>query len=158
MKDLLKFLDIKYASVTHKPVYTSKEAEFIKEKINGIGCKNLFLKDNFGKYYLYIFEDTKKANIKALEKFLGVKKLHFGSSEELENILKLIPGGVTPLGIINDSKTQVTIIIDNGLVNQKILMHMDTNTITVSIDYSDLIKYITYLKHEYKIFKGDNNE
>ena len=60
MKDLLKFLDIKYASVTHKPVYTSKEAEFIKEKINGIGCKNLFLKDNLGKYYLYIFEDTKK--------------------------------------------------------------------------------------------------
>ena len=118
----------------------------------------LFLKDNLGKYYLYIFDDTFKANIKALEKFLGVKKLHFGSSEELENILKLIPGGVTPLGIINDSKTQVTVIIDNSLVNQLILMHMDTNTITISIDYNDLIKYITYLKHEYKIFKGDNNE
>ena len=111
MEDLLKFLDIKYASVTHKPVYTSKEAQFIKEKINGIGCKNLFLKDNLGKYYLYIFEDTNKANIKALEKFLEVKKLHFGSSEELENILKLIPGGVTPLGIINDSKPKLLLLL-----------------------------------------------
>lgn len=158
MKDLLKILDIKYTSVTHKPAYTSKEAEFIKEKINGMGCKNLFLKDNLGKYYLYVFEDTKKANIKALEKFLGVKKLHFGSSEELENILKLIPGGVTPLGIINDTSNLVCIILDESLVNNKLLVHLNTNTTTVSIDYSDLIKYITYLKHEYKIFKGDNNE
>ena len=151
MEDLLNKLDIKYDSFSHKPVFTAQEAEFIKEKIKGIGCKNLFLKSNNGQYYLYILEDIKRADLKALEKFLNAK-IHFASSTALNNILKLLPGGVTPLGIINDTNNQVIIIIDHNLVNKLLLMHTETNTKTISINYNDLIKYITYLQHQYLVF------
>ena len=64
----------------------------------------------------------------------------------------MLTGGVTPLGIINDTNNQVIIIIDHNLVNKLLLMHTETNTKTISINYNDLIKYITYLQHQYLVF------
>lgn len=150
--NLLDKLNIKYNIFEHKPVFTSIEAKFIKDHISGIGCKNLFLKSNTNKYYLFILPDDLLGNIKSLEKFLNIKKLHFVSAEELKQILGLMPGGVTPLGIINDTSNLVTIIIDASLVNKTLLMHPDTNTKTLAIKYNDLIKYIKYLNHDYLIF------
>ena len=146
--EVLNKLNINYEEVEHKAVYTVKEAQFIKEKIQGIGCKNLFLKGN-NKYYLYLLEDNKKGNLKELERLLNIKKLHFASNEELKRILNLDKGGVTPLGIINDKEGLVTIIIDSGLEGKVLLMHPETNTKTLAIKYQDLLKYIKYLKHEY---------
>ena len=146
--EVLNKLNINYEEVEHKAVYTVKEAQFIKEKIQGIGCKNLFLKGN-NKYYLYLLEDNKKGNLKELERLLNIKKLHFASNEELKRILNLDKGGVTPLGIINDKEGLVTIIIDSGLEGKVLLMHPETNAKTLAIKYQDLLKYIKYLKHEY---------
>lgn len=146
--EVLNKLNINYEEVEHKAVYTVKEAQFIKEKIQGIGCKNLFLKGN-NKYYLYLLEDNKKGNLKELERLLNIKKLHFASNEELKRILNLDKGGVTPLGIINDKEGLVTIIIDSGLEGKVLLMYPETNAKTLAIKYQDLLKYIKYLKHEY---------
>ena len=98
---ILEFLDklnIKYEIVEHEAVYTAEEAQKIKKLIKGVGCKNLFLKGNNNKYYLYILDDNKKGNLKELEMFLDIKKLHFAKEEELKSILGLDKGGVTPLG------------------------------------------------------------
>ena len=46
MTDLYKVLDelnIKYQEIEHEPVYTIGEAKQIDNKIDGVGCKNLFL-------------------------------------------------------------------------------------------------------------------
>ena len=151
--NLLDKLNIPYDIFEHAPVYTAKEAQFIKKYISGIGCKNLFLKSDTNKYYLYLLPDDELADIKSLEKFLNVKKLHFSSTIDLESILNLKQGGVTPLGIINDKDNLVTIIIDAHLINKRLLMHPEVNTKTLSIEYNDLIKYIKYLKHNYLIIK-----
>lgn len=147
--ECLDNLEIKYDMVSHEAVYTADDAQKIKKLIKGIGCKNLFLKGNNNKYYLYLLEDNKKGNLKELEKLLNIKKLHFASNEELKRILNLDKGGVTPLGIINDKEGLVTIIIDSGLEGKVLLMHPETNTKTLAIKYQDLLKYIKYLKHEY---------
>lgn len=152
---ILEFLDklnIKYEIVEHEAVYTAEEAQKIKKLIKGVGCKNLFLKGNNNKYYLYILDDNKKGNLKELEIFLDIKKLHFAKEEELKSILELDKGGVTPLGIINDNNNLVTIIIDSNLKNKVLLMHPEVNTKTLSISYQDLLKYIKYLNHDYIIF------
>lgn len=147
--NILESLNISFEEIVHKPVYTAKEAQHIKEKINGVGCKNLFLKDSNNNYYLYLLEDTKKADFKNLSKILNTSHLTFASDEELNNILGLSRGGVTPLGIINDSFHITKIIIDKELISKKILMHTDTNTKTVAIKYTDLIKFIEYFDNKY---------
>lgn len=149
--DLLNDLGINFDMVEHQAVYTSEEAQFIKKRIAGVGCKNLFLKSDTDKYYLYLLPDDELADIKALGKFLNIKKLHFASTSELEDILNLNAGGVTPLGIINDKNNLVNVVINKKLVDKKLLMHPESNNKTISIDYRDLIKYITYLNHSYKI-------
>ena len=152
---ILEFLDklnIKYEIVEHEAVYTAEEEQKIKKLIKGVGCKNLFLKGNNDKYYLYILDDNKKGNLKELEIFLDIKKLHFAKEEELKSILDLDKGGVTPLWIINDNNNLVTIIIDSNLKNKVLLMHPEVNTKTLAIRYQDLLKYIKYLNHDYIIF------
>jgi len=56
--------------------------------------QNKYYKEN---YYLYTLEDSKRADIKALTKTLEVSKLSFACEKELNEILGLERGAVTPL-------------------------------------------------------------
>lgn len=146
--EILNKLDIKYEEVEHEAIYTVEQAQNIKNMVNGVGCKNLFLTDKKN-YYLVLLEDSKRVNIKELSNKVNTSHLSFANPEELKNILNLEPGSVTPLGIINDINNKVTIIIDSELKNKKILFHPNTNTKTISINFSDLIKFIENEKHKY---------
>ena len=152
--EILNNLNIKYQLLEHKAVYTVEEAKNIENMIEGLGCKNLFLKDKHHNYYLYVLEEDQKANLKELASFLNTQKLTFASSEELKEILNLEPGSVTPLSIINDKDNKCTVILDKDIENKKILLHPNTNTKTISMEYTDLIKIINYTNHKYLIYKG----
>lgn len=146
-------LKIEYEEIEHQAVYTIEEAfhEDIPSKIDGIECKNLFVKGK-SSYYLILLEAHKKANLKELARVMKEPKLSFAKVEELEQILHLNIGSVTPLGIIYDQDHVVTLLLDHELQHQKILVHPNTNTKTVSIDFDDLIKIIHATKHTYKMF------
>ena len=154
--DIFKILDelkIKYDVLEHQAVYTVEEAKQLEDMIEGLGCKNLFLTDKKGNYFLLVLEENKKANLKELAKLLNVSKLTFASSEDLFNILGLEPGSVTPLSIINDKENKVLLIIDNDIVDKKILVHPNTNTKTMSIEFKDIEKIIEHTNHKYILYK-----
>lgn len=147
--ELLSHLNIKYEEEKHIKVYTVEEAEHLNIKLDGIGCKNLFLKDNKNNYYLVVMLDNKRCDLKQLSIDLNVKKLSFASVESLNEILNLEKGSVTPLGIINDTNNLVKVVIDRDLVSKKLLVHPNRNDRTINIDYFDLIRVIGYTEHEY---------
>lgn len=148
----LSNLNIEYEEISHLPVYTIAEAYRLKEQINGVGSKTLFLTNHKNKFYLYLLEDTKRATLKDLEKLLNESHLSFASEKELKNILNLEKGSVTPLGIINDNAGLTEIVIAKDLVDKRILCHPNTNTKTISISCQDLIKLIESENHKYYIF------
>ena len=148
---ILKDLNINYQIIEHEPVYTVKEAQKINLKIEGFGCKNLFLKSN-KKYYLLISLDDEILNLNEISKKLNLKKFSFASVKELEEKLQLFPGSCTPFGIINDAENEVTLLLSTKLKNKKLLFHPLTNKATINITYNDLIKFINNTKHLYKIF------
>ena len=113
--EILEKLNIKYKEIEHEAVFTVEQAKHLKNKIDGIGCKNLFLKDKNEKYFLLVLEDTKRANINKISKLLNAKHLSFASQDELKNILSLEQGSVTPLGIINDKDNKVVVLFDKNL-------------------------------------------
>lgn len=151
--NILNKLNINYEIISHQAVYTVEEAKQIENMIEGIGCKNLFLKDKHKNYFVFVLEENKRANLKELATYLNVSKLSFATSEELKEVLNLEPGSVTPLSIINDKENKVTLILDQELTNNKILVHPNTNTKTLSLSFEDLIKFIEFTNHKYIIYK-----
>lgn len=154
LEDILEKLEINYEVVSHVKVMTIEETKFIKEKIQGIGTKSLFLTDRKGKYYLVLLEENKRADIGYLNKLLK-SHLAFASSEELKEVLNLEPGSVTPLGIMYDKNNSVHVFLDTELLDKKILVHPNTNLRTMSLECSDLIRFIEYLHHEYSFYEKE---
>ncbi|MDO5556453.1 MAG: YbaK/EbsC family protein [Clostridia bacterium] len=142
-------MKIQYDIIEHQPVYTVEDAYVVEGKIEGLPVKNLFLKDKNNNFYIYVLEDNKKADFKLLKEKLGTR-LEFGTPEELFSKLKLYPGSVAPLGIINDNGS-VKLIFDKDVVNKKILIHPNRNTATISIEYVDLVKFLNLFKNSYTV-------
>ena len=147
--DVFRELNIEFEEIQHEPVFTVEQAKAIENKIGGTGCKNLFLTDKKGKYFLVILEDNKKANVKEISKIVNTSHLSFVDISELKNILQLGEGNVTPFRIINDFDNKVLLMIDEDLKDKKLLFHPNVNNKTISVTYDDLIKFIDFEKHNY---------
>merc|ERR1712167_526203 len=88
----------------HPPVYTCEQAEKLcpDATMNGgvtLAMKNLFLRDKKKKFYLVAA--CVKTEIK-LKEVKFAKKVVFASPEALKEKLNLLPGSVTPFGLLND--------------------------------------------------------
>ena len=151
--ETLKNLGIEYEEISHKAIFTVAEAqkEKIAIRIEGTECKNLFVKSK-SRYYLIFLDAGKRADLKFLARLAGESKLSFASDDELNSVLNLEAGSVTPLGIINDSENKVTLLLDRELAGKRILVHPNTNTRTISISFDDLLKFISQTDHEYHLF------
>lgn len=158
IEEKLEKLNISYKKIEHKPVYTVDEAKDCKLQIEGIGCKNLFLKDKKGKYYLLLLPDDQRADFKRIEKSLSISHLTFAKEEELNEILHLTKGSVTPLGIMYDTKGLVAVIIEESLLDKKVLVHPNRNTATISISCDDLLRFIKQENHTYLILSKEERK
>ena len=147
--EILNKLNIQYEEIEHNPIYSVEDAirEDVMSKIEGTGCKNLLLKDN-NNYYLIILKYDKIIDLKELRAKLSSGRLSFASEKELNDLLNLAPGSITPFGIINDLENKIVIAIDNELNNKKMLFHPNVNNKTISIKYDDLIKFIESQHHK----------
>lgn len=150
----LKKLGIHYELVTHKPVYTIEDMDNLdKEIFKGAEiCKNLFLRDQKGKrHFLVVLCGEKKVNMSKIQEQVLLTRLSFASSERLMKYLKLEPGHVSPMGLINDEEKEVEVLIDKDLKEKKLLaIHPNTNEASILISFDDLKKFIKSMGNEYK--------
>ena len=147
--EVLEDLKIEYKMQEHKPAYTVDDLKDVFLNMEGIGCKNLFLKDAKKNLFLYTLPEDKRADLKTLPEKINSKRLSFANENDLQTYLGLIPGAVTPLGIINDKDKKVTVVLDKELKNKNVLIHPNRNTATISIKYDDLIKFIKHCGNKY---------
>ena len=147
--DVFKKLDIEFEEIEHEPLFTIEQAQLIKRYISVICCKNLLLTDKIGNYVLCILEENKRADIKQIGVLVGMPHLSFADVSELQMILKLEKGSVTPFGILNDTDNKVLLVIDKELKDKRLLFHPNINTKTISVTYDNLIKFIKYEEHNY---------
>jgi Ala-tRNA(Pro) deacylase len=134
LRGYLKGNKIEYKEYTHPAVFNVEESRKLKEKIPGMHCKCLFLKDDKDKFYLVGMKADKRLGIKKLEKYFGVKKIKFGSAEELIDVLELKPGSVSIFAMINikEGDRNIKLIIDKEVWNAKTAgFHPNVNTSTL---------------------------
>lgn len=153
-EEVIKKLDelkIEYKEVSHTPVFTIEEMNKLGDIFdNAKICKNLFVRDQKGKkHFLIVLPEEKRAPLTEIAEKIQSTKLSFASEERLMKYLKLTPGAVTPLAVINDKQNEVEVIIDEILMKEKLLgVHPCVNTSTLLIKPLDLEKYIKQVNNK----------
>ena len=144
--EILDMLGINYEKHEHPPVYTVEEANQYWGDLDGMHCKNLFLRDKKGKnHYLVVMEENKKLDFEDIARKINSDKLSFGSEKRLEKYLGLERGAVSPFGIINDEGNEVVVIVDEEIKSaDSVNFHPNVNTATVNISVCDFIKFLEW--------------
>lgn len=141
--DCLNQMGLEYTVTEHPAVFSIEELENLGISLKGDVCKNLFLRDSAGKrHFLVTMPKDKVVPLKALQQKLETSRLSFASQERLAKYLKLVPGEVTPFGIINDEEQVVELVFDAALEGNPCLgVHPNDNTATVWISFCDLYRF-----------------
>ena len=149
----------------HPPLPTIELALEYWKEIDSTHCKNLFFRNHKGnRHYLVVFECHKELSIHTLEKSLKQGKLSFASQERMERCLDLLPGSVSPFGLINDMNLvsedgkpaagvsakelfenghRVKLFLDKDLQSaEKVSFHPCDNTASTVISNADLLKFL----------------
>lgn len=129
----------------HKAVYTMDEVNDIYVPYREYDAKNLFVRDDKKRnYYLITVKGNKKVDLKEFRKNNNTRPLSFASENDLMTILNLIPGSVTPLGLLNDQELKVSFYLDKEFLTGKeiIGVHPNDNTATLWLKVEDLITLI----------------
>jgi Ala-tRNA(Pro) deacylase len=154
LKEYFKKYGIEYEEFKHKAVFTVEESRELKKEIPGLHCKCLFLKTDRGGLYLIGMPAVKRMDMKSFRKKIGVRKLHFGSEEELFDKLGLKPGSVSIFGLINNRDKDVKLILDKDVFfSEKVGFHPNINTSTLVLKHKDLEKYFNSLKNNKDVFE-----
>ena len=151
----LKEENISYEITNHKAVYNMEEASKIDIPYPNQDAKNLFVRDDKKKnYYLITVRGNKRVDLKEFSIKNNTRRLSFASKEDLMKIMKLIPGAVTPMGILNDENNIVKFYLDKEFLEEpKFLgVHPNDNTATIWIKTVDLIHIIKKHGNEVNLF------
>ena len=144
----LEALDITWTALEHQAVFTVEESEAIHAELPGAHTKNLFLKDSSGAFFLVTVDHAVRVDLTALAPVIGAKKLSFGKAEDMEALLGVTPGSVTPLAAINDHAGKVRVVLDERLADAAAVhVHPLRNTATIGLPGADLIRALTHWGH-----------
>ena len=143
--DYLNQENVWYEITEHEAVYNMAELSNIEIPYPEYDAKNLFVRDDKKRnYYLITVKGDKQVNLKEFRKNNNTRPLSFASADDLMEIMGLIPGAVTPLGLLNDTECKVTLFLDNDFIGDLGLIgvHPNDNTATVWIKANDLVTLI----------------
>lgn len=143
--DYLKEHAIWHEITEHAAVFNMQELDSVELPYPDCDAKNLFVRDDKHRsYYLITVKGDKRVELKEFRKTYGTKPLTFVKPDELADILGLIPGAVSPFGLLNDAEKKVMFYIDAAFKDEPGLIgiHPNDNTATVWLKAEDLIRMI----------------
>jgi len=145
-EDLLRRLDalgIAHRTYSHPPVFTVAEATALRGSLSGGHCKSLFLKDKKGGFWLAVMLEECRIDLKKLAACLEAPRFSFGSAADLERLLGVRPGSVTPFALANDLGRRVTPVLEAEMLEHDPLnYHPLVNHRTTAIAPADLMRFI----------------
>lgn len=148
LKAALAELDVPWRSVEHDAVFTVEESEALHAAMPGLHTKNLFLKDAGGRFWLVTVPAHARVDLKALPAAIGAKRVSFGKAEDMERLLGVSPGAVTPLAAINDGEGLVTVVLDVAVAEASTAnVHPLRNTATIGLSGAALIRALGAWRH-----------
>lgn len=145
---------IRYEVTEHGAVYSMQELDSVELPYPEYNAKNLFVRDDKKKnYYLITVRGNKRVDLKEFRRKYGLRPLSFASADSLMEIMGLLPGSVTPLGLLNDTECRVHFYLDSEFAGNLIGVHPNDNTATVWMQAEELVQLIQEHGNEVDISK-----
>lgn len=141
----LKKQNIWHEITEHKAVYTMGELLEVDVPYPSADAKNLFIRDDKKRnYYLITVCGNKRVDLKEFRNVNQTRPLSFASAKDLQAILGLLPGSVTPLGLLNDEERKVKFFLDEDFLEEPgiVGIHPNENTATVWMKTTDLVELL----------------
>lgn len=157
------FLDdihISYTYIDHEPALTMEDCAEIDKLLGVKMCKNLVLCNRQKTdYYLLLMPGDKVFKTKELSSQINSARLSFASGEAMEELLGVLPGSASVLGLLKDTEGKVRLLIDKDLLQEKYFgCHPCKNTSSIRFTTEDLLNLVLpRLEHEYTMveLKGE---
>ena len=154
--DLLTKLDESkfiYRLYRHQALFTVEECFEKRGKISGAHSKNLFLKNKKNHFFLFSCLEDTKVELKKLSKSLKLGNISFAKETTLQEYLGVLPGSVTPYGLLNDVDNKVEFYLDsNFLFYKTINFHPLENTSTLNLNVNDFMNFLVENNKKVNIF------
>lgn len=130
---------IAFEKLEHDAVHTVEEGAAIHALLPAAHTKNLFLKDKQGRFWLITIPHDRRADLKAFAQLLEAGKFSFGKPEDMERLLHVTPGAVTPLAAVNAGPGGITVIFDARFRDAaRIAVHPLHNRATIALPFDAL--------------------
>jgi Ala-tRNA(Pro) deacylase len=153
--DRLDALGIPHTTHRHQPLHTVEESQAARlemSEIAGGHCKNLFLKDKKGIFWLVVTLEEKRVDMKVLQKTIGAARLSFGKPEYMKEYLGVEPGSVTPFSAINETSKAVQFVLDEEMLAfENLNYHPLHNAATTMIRSNDLLRFLKECGHDVRV-------
>lgn len=148
-------LNISFEYYEHPAIPTIEVAKEHKWWIDGVFCKNLFFRNHKGnQHYLVIVHHDIQLNIASLEKKLRQGKLTFASEQRMQKYLGLLPGSVSPFGLLNDTEHHIHVFFDPQLKQaSKVSFHPNDNRATLVLKAADFWFYMNSIKNSWEFME-----
>lgn len=155
VEQYLKLHQINFVLHEHPAVFTCEDIDKYCDDLTGLDCKNLFLRDQKGKrHFLFVFPSSKRVELDKICEIVDEKKLSFASAERLKEKLGLVPGAVSPFGLINDKNAEVEAYIDEEVYQSDLVnFHPNRNTATLELTGVMFRNYLQGLNRKINVFK-----
>lgn len=148
---LLDELNIEYWRCDHPDANadTMEDCLKIDKILDAVVCKNLFLCNRqHTQFYLLMMPGDKVFKTKELSGQLGCSRLSFAEPEYMEKYLDITPGSVSVLGLMNDTKNAVRLLVDKDvLASEFVGCHPCINTSSLKLKTSDVFGVLLETMH-----------
>lgn len=148
--DKLESLNIEFFRVDHSAAETMEACEKIDEVLGVKMCKNLFLCNRQKtQFYLLMLPGDKPFITKEFSKQLGVSRVSFSGGEFMQEFLKIAPGSVSVMGLMNDKDNRVQLVVDKANFDcEWVGCHPCINTSSLKIKTEDLKRFLIDVNHQ----------
>ena len=148
--DRLNELGIPFQIVEHEPVLTTEQADRFIEGIEGVRTKTMFLTNKKKRnFYLVIIDDAKRLDMDVFKEIVEENRIKMASAETLNDKMMLLPGTVSPFGLLNNRDKDIQVYFDQEIVSEeRMCFHPNTNEKTIFVNTKDLFTFLKAIGYE----------
>jgi Ala-tRNA(Pro) deacylase len=148
----LAALGIAFTEVAHAALFTVADSAALHAAMPGTHTKNLFLKDAAGAFWLVTVPAQGRVDLKALPAAIGAKRLSFGGAADMQRLLGIAAGSVTPLAAINAAPGSITMVLAESLAAAaQVNVHPLRNDATLGLAGADILRLLAHWGHAARI-------
>lgn len=153
--DRLNELGIPFQIVEHEPVLTTEQADRFIEGIEGVRTKTMFLTNKKKRnFYLVIIDDAKRLDMDVFKEIVEENRIKMASAETLNDKMMLLPGTVSPFGLLNNRDKDIQVYFDQEIVSEeRMCFHPNTNEKTIFVNTKDLFTFLKEIGYEPHVIK-----